>query len=78
MNFRNGHGRYGDPAPKAPGPPHSPDIPLDVTTMLTPAFHHLSCCSFVRRAKKVSKLINRPVVSLLGTRVSGTRTEMIA
>ena len=32
----------------------------------------------MRCAKKVSKLINRPVVSLLVTRVSGTGTEMIA
>ena len=46
--------------------------------MLTPAFNHLLCFNFMRCAKKVSKLINRPVVSLFGTRVSGTGTEMIA
>jgi hypothetical protein len=45
--------------------------------MLTPAFNHLLCFNFVRCAKKVSKLINRPVVSLLGTRMGGTSTEMI-
>ena len=30
------------------------------------------CC-----AKKVSKLVNHPVVSLLGTRVSGTSAEVV-
>jgi hypothetical protein len=46
--------------------------------MMTPVFNHLLCCNFVCCAKKVSKLINHPVVSLLDTRVSGTSTEMIA
>jgi len=36
------------------------------------------CFNLMRCAKKVSKLINRPVMSLFGTRVSGTGTEMIA
>jgi hypothetical protein len=34
---------------------------------------NLMCC-----AKKVNKLINQPVMSVFGTRVSGTGTEMIA
>jgi hypothetical protein len=45
--------------------------------MLTPAFHHLVGLGFVCCAKKVNKLIDRPVVSLLGTRMGGTSTEMI-
>jgi hypothetical protein len=45
--------------------------------MLTPAFNHLLCFNFVGCAKKVSKLINRPVVSLLGTRMGGSSTEVI-
>ncbi len=45
--------------------------------MLTPAFNHLVGLDFVCCAKKVSKLIDRPVVSLLGTRMGGTSTEMI-
>jgi hypothetical protein len=45
--------------------------------MLTPALNHLLRFNLCRCAEKVSKLINRPVVSLLGTRVSGTSTEMI-
>jgi hypothetical protein len=40
---------------------------LDVTTTLTAVFNHLLCFNFMRYAKKVSKLVNRPVVSLLGT-----------
>ncbi len=31
----------------------------------------------MRRAKKVSKLINHPVVFLFGTRVGGTRVKVI-
>jgi hypothetical protein len=49
----------------------------DVATMMTPALNHLLCFNLCRCAEKVSKLINRPVVSLLVTRVSGTGTEMI-
>jgi hypothetical protein len=45
--------------------------------MLTPAFNLLLCFDLVRYAKKVNKLINHPVVSLLGTRMGGTSTEMI-
>jgi hypothetical protein len=44
--------------------------------MLTPALDHLLYFKFVGSAKKVSKLINRPVVSLLGTRMGGTSTEV--
>jgi hypothetical protein len=50
---------------------------FDVPTILTPVFNHLLCFNFIRCAKKVNKLINRPVVSLFGTRVSSTGTEMI-
>ena len=45
--------------------------------MLTPAFNHLLCFDLVRCAKKVSKLINRPVVSLLDTRMGGTSAEVV-
>jgi len=45
--------------------------------MMTPGFNHLLCFNFVGCAEKVSELINRPVVSLLGTRVFGTSTAMI-
>ena len=51
---------------------------LDVPTSLTPAPSHLLRFYFVGCAKEVSKLINRPVVSLFGTRVSGTGANMIA
>ena len=75
MNFQNVHGRYEDSAPKSPGLPHLPDIPLaQCPHNADPAFNHLLCFNC---AEKVSKLINLPVVSLLGTRVCGTSTEMI-
>ncbi len=45
--------------------------------MLTPAFNHLLCFNFLCCVKKVSKLINHPVVILLDTRMGGTSTEMI-
>jgi hypothetical protein len=45
--------------------------------MLTPDFNHLVGLGFVCCEKKVSKLIDCPVVSLLGTRMGGTSTEMI-
>jgi hypothetical protein len=38
---------------------------FDVSTTLTSAFNHLLCFNLIRRAKKVSKLINHPVVCLL-------------
>ncbi len=50
---------------------------LDVPTLLTPASSHLLRFHFVCCAEKVSKLINRPVVSLLGTRVGGTSAEVV-
>ncbi len=51
---------------------------LDVPTMMTPAFSyvlrfHRMCC-----AEKVSQLINRPVMSLFGIRMSGASTEMVS
>ncbi len=38
---------------------------LDVTTMLTSVFNHLLCFNLMCRAKKVSNLINHPVVWFL-------------
>ena len=51
---------------------------LNVPTSLTPVPNHLLRFYFVGCAKEVSKLINHPVVSLFGTRVSGTGANMIA
>ena len=50
---------------------------LDVPTSLTPVPNHLLCFYFVGCAKEVSNLINRPIVSLFGSRVSGTGANMI-
>jgi hypothetical protein len=47
---------------------------FDVPTSLTPAASHLLRFHFVDCAEEVSKLINRPVVSLLG--VVGTSAEV--
>ncbi len=46
--------------------------------MLSPASNDLFSFCCMRCAKKVSKLTNRPVVSLLGTRVSGTSEKMVS
>ena len=48
----------------------------DVPTSLTPAPNHLLRFYFVGCAKEVSNLINRPVVSLFGSRVNGTGCHM--
>jgi hypothetical protein len=45
--------------------------------MLTSAFNHLLCFNLMRGAKKVSKLINHPVVCLFGTRVGGTGVQVV-
>jgi hypothetical protein len=50
---------------------------FNIPTMPTPVvsyvlYFHCMCC-----AEKVGRLINRPVVSLFGTRVSGTGTKMV-
>ncbi len=50
---------------------------FDVLTSLTPVPIHLLRFHFVGFAKEVSNLIIRPVVSLLGTRVGGTSTEVV-
>ncbi len=50
---------------------------LYVSTMLTPVFSHLLRLDFLCCVEKVSELVNRPVVCLFGTRMSGTSTEMI-
>ncbi len=47
---------------------------LHVPTRLTPVFNNLLCFDSVRVVKKVSQLVNLPVVCLFDTRVSGTRT----
>ena len=50
---------------------------LDVPTSLTPAPNHLLRFYFVGCAKEVSNLINRPVVSLFGSRVRGTGANVV-
>ncbi len=50
---------------------------LNVSTSLTPAPSHLLSFNLVGCAKQVSKLINCPVVSLLGTRVARARAYVI-
>ena len=50
---------------------------LDVPTSLTPAPNHLLRFYFVVCAKEVN-LINRPVVNLFGSRVSGTGANVVA
>ncbi len=50
---------------------------LNVPTSLTPAPNHLLHFHFVCGTKDISDLINRPVVSLLGTRVGGTSAEVV-
>ena len=51
---------------------------LDVSTMMTSALNHLLCFNLMRGAKKVNKLINHPVVCLFGTRVGGTRIQVVS
>jgi hypothetical protein len=48
-----------------------------LNVMPTPAFSHLLRFHIVCCAEKFSELVNRPVVGLFGTRVSGKSTEMI-
>jgi hypothetical protein len=45
--------------------------------MSTPVFSSVLCLGFMGGTEKVSQLINRPVMSLFGTRMSGTSTEMV-
>ncbi len=65
-----------------PVPPRWVDIHLGQcphsTEILNPDFNHFLCFNLRRCAEKVCKLINHPVVRLLGTRVRGTSTEMIS
>jgi hypothetical protein len=56
---------------------HEVTSQLNVPTSLTPTPNHLLRFYLVGCAKEVSRLINRPVVSLFGTRVSGTGANMI-
>jgi hypothetical protein len=51
---------------------------LDVPTSLTPTPRYLLSFHFVGCEIEVSNLINHPVVSLLGTRVGGTSTEVVS
>jgi hypothetical protein len=77
-NFRNGHGRYGDPAPKTPARLiHKVSHELDVPTILTLTFNDLLCFYSMCGEEKVSDLINHPVVCLFGTRVDGTRVKVV-
>jgi hypothetical protein len=46
--------------------------------MWTPAFSNVLRLDVMCGAEKVSKLINQPVMSLFGTRMSGTSTEMVS
>ena len=50
---------------------------LNVSTSLTPAPSHLLSFNLVGCAKQVSKLINRPIMRLFGTRVGGASTNMV-
>ncbi len=50
---------------------------LDVPTSLTPALNHLLRFYFVGCEKEVSNLINRPVLSFFGSRVSGTGAYVV-
>jgi hypothetical protein len=45
-------------------------------TPLTPALSRLLCLYFVGCAKQVSKLLNCPVMGLLGSRMGGTGAHM--
>ena len=45
--------------------------------MMTPTFNDLSRFSFMGCVKEVSNLVNRPIVSLLDTRVDGTRIKVV-
>ena len=51
---------------------------LDVPTSLTPAPNHPLRLSPVGCPKEVRQLLNRPVVSLFGSRVSSTGCHMVA
>jgi hypothetical protein len=46
--------------------------------MSTPAFSNVLRLGVMRGTEKVSQLLNRPVMSLFGTRMSGTSTEMVS
>jgi hypothetical protein len=62
----------------APDPSRWVDIPLvQCLHNADLGFNHLLCFNLMRCAKKVSKLINHPVVCLFGTRVGGTRVNLI-
>ena len=50
---------------------------LDVPTSLTPVPNQLLCFYFVGCVKEVSNLSNLPVVSLFGSRVSGTGANVV-
>ncbi len=50
---------------------------FDIPTSLTPGLSNLFRFHFVGCVNEVSNLTNRPVVSRLGTRVGGTRAEVV-
>jgi hypothetical protein len=47
---------------------------LDIPTMSTPAFSNALRLGVMRGTENVSQLLNRPVMSLFDTRMSGTST----
>jgi len=52
-------------------------IQMYVPTILNPGFTHLLRFRFDRCAKKVSKLLDRPVMFLFDTRVGGTGAKVV-
>jgi hypothetical protein len=46
--------------------------------MSNPAVSNVLRLGVMRGMEKVSQLLNRPVMSLFGTRMSGTSTEMVS
>jgi hypothetical protein len=54
------------------------DHQLDIPTTSTPVFSNVLCLGVMCGAEKVSQLLNRLVMSLFGTRMSGTSIEMVS
>ncbi len=51
---------------------------LNIPTMSTPAVSNVLRLGVMCGTEKVRQLINHPVMSLFGTRMSGTSTEMVS
>ncbi len=54
------------------------DRQVNIPTMSTPGFSYVLCLDIIRCVEKVRQLLNRPVMSLFGNRMSGTSTEMVS